>query len=196
MKKLTLVLGALVMTFMLSSCSNKKDAVISIMNTFFNEEMTALNNVANADQLLEYIDAAEGRFDAFFNKMDKEYPITEEDEFIGFSKEDSDAAMKVYNDRMDAYLEARETKGAEYYEPYLAEAEAVLYDEIGELVEPYENFEDVPEELSAPLMEKLYDKYSVAKHYVAMSSDEQFDRFYVLYDIFDAEEEAEEGAEE
>ncbi|MBR3710050.1 MAG: hypothetical protein IKM99_03705 [Bacteroidales bacterium] len=195
MKKLSLVLGALIMTFIMSSCANKKDAVIAVMNTFFNDEMTALNNVANADQLLEYIDAAEGRFNAFFEKMDKEYPITEDDEFIGFSKEDSDAAMQVYNDRMDAYLEARDTKGGEYYEPYLAEAETVL-DELGQVMEPYDSFEDVPEELSAPLMEKLYDKYNVAKHYVAMSTDEQFDRFYVLYDIFDAEEEEAEEVEE
>lgn len=195
MKKLTLVLGALIMSFMLSSCTNKKDAVIAIMNSFFDEEMTALNKVADADQLLEYIEAAEGRFDAFFTKMDKEYPITEDDEFIGFSKEESEAAMKVYNDRLDSYLETRDAKGEEYYEPYIAEAESVL-DEIGELIEPYENYEDIPEDLYAPLMEKLYDKYNVAKHYVAMSTDDQFDRFYVLYDIFDAEEEEVEEAAE
>ncbi len=196
MKKVSLLLGALVLGFVLTSCQNKKDLAVNLFNTFFDEEIASLNQVEDADAFLAYYDAADARFDTFFEKLNQEIPLDENDNIIGLSQEDSDAAMKIYDDRLDAYLEQRDAKGEALYEPFLADAENVLFDEIGALADQYETVEEIPDELFNPLLEKLEAKFDVAEKYVLLSNDEQYDRFLVLSDIFyDDEEEVEETEE-
>ena len=167
-----------------------------MFNTFFDEEIASLNQVEDADAFLAYYDAADARFDTFFEKLNQEIPLDENDNIIGLSQEDSDAAMKIYDDRLDAYLEQRDAKGEALYEPFLADAENVLFDEIGALADQYETVEEIPDELFNPLLEKLEAKFDVAEKYVLLSNDEQYDRFLVLSDIFyDDEEEVEETEE-
>ena len=69
MKKVTLLLGALVLGFVLTSCENKKDVAVSLFNTFFDEELAQLNKVGDADSWMAYYDAASERFDNFFNTL-------------------------------------------------------------------------------------------------------------------------------
>ena len=169
MKKLTLVLGALIMTFMLNSCTNKKDAVIALFNSFFDHEVTALNNVSNADDFLSFLTASDERFNAFYAQLDKEYPITEDDEFVGFNKADSDAAMKVYNDRMEAFENLRDTKGEELFEPYLAKLENVVNGLADDLMNDVEPADDIVDQILAA--------YDDIEKYGDLGSDAQAERF-------------------
>lgn len=185
MKKLTLVLGALIMTFMLNSCTNKKDAVIAVFNTFFDQEVAALNNVSNADDFLSFLTASDERFNAFYEQLDKDYPITENDEFVGFSKADSDAAMKVYNDRFDAFETLKATKGEELFEPYLTKLEDVVNGLADDLVNEVEPAEDIVDQILAA--------YADIEKYADLGSEEQAERFGETDDlvklIFGIEEE-------
>lgn len=188
MKKLTLVLGALIVTFMLNSCTNKKDAVIAVFNTFFDQEVAALNNVADADQFLSYLTAADERFNAFYEKLDKEYPIDENDAFIGFSKEDSEAAMKVYNDRYDAYETLKDTKAETMFEPYLAKLEDLVNGLADDLINEVEPADDIVDQIVAA--------YDDIEKYADLGSDDQADRFEetdeLVRIIFGLDEEEEE----
>lgn len=177
MKKVSLLLVALVMGFVLTSCENKKDTVIGLFNTFFDEEVAALNQVEDADAFLAYIDASDERFNNFYNMLDEKFPINEDEDFIGFSKEDSDAAMKVYSDRYDAYYAQREAKGSALYEPFIADLENLWDGDITDLLNSYESIEDIPDEVIAEADAKLQEKFDIAQKYVLLSNDEQFDRY-------------------
>ena len=188
MKKLSLVLGALVMTFMLSSCTNKKDAVIKIFNTFFDKEVASLNEVVNADQFLDFLTASEGRFNEFYAMLDKDYPINENDEFIGFSQDESEAAMKVYTDRLEAFEALRDTKGAELFEPIVVKFEDVVNGLVDDLLNERVVDENIVDEIQA--------SYNEIDKYFALGSEEQVDRLYEVDDLvntlFGDDEEAEE----
>lgn len=194
MKKFTLIFGAVILGFMLTSCGeNKKDGAIKAFNTFFDNETAVLNQIEDAESLLEYYEASDERFTEFYKMLDEKYPIDDNGNFVGLSQEDSDTAMQVYTERNATYEELLLNKGAAFYEPILAEAEDVLFNEIGSLANQYESFEDVPEEVYLPLVEKLAEKYELAEKYFELGNDEQFERFYVLFDIFygDGDEEGE-----
>lgn len=193
MKKVTLLLGAIVLGFMLTSCENKKETALNLFNTFFDEELAQLNKVEDADGWMAYYDAASERFDNFFNMLNEKLPLDENDNIIGLSQTDSDEAMKVYDDRMDDYLAQRDAKGAALYEPFINDVEN-SFDEIVGLFDQYDNPDAIPDEVFDPLYDKFMEKFDLADQYVLLSDDDQFDRYMVLYDMLygDEEEEAEE----
>lgn len=189
MKKLTLVLGALVMGFILTSCgNNKKEAVINAFNTFFDQEVNALNAVDNADAFLEFLTASDERFTAFYTQMDKDYPINEDDQLIGFSKEDSDAAMKVYNDRLDAFMSLQEAKGESLFEPYIAKLEDVVNGLADDIMNDVEPADDVVDQILAA--------YDDIDKYADLGTEAQAERFTDIDElvriIFGLDEEEEE----
>ena len=191
MKKVTLLLGALVLGFVLTSCESKKDNAIKMFNTFFDEELAQLNKVEDADSWMAYYDAASERFDNFFSMLNEKVPLDEDGNIIGLNQTDSDAAMKIYDDRMDDYLAQRDAKGAALYEPFISDLEG-SFDDIVNLFDQYESVESVPDEAFDPLYDKFMEKFDLADQYVLLSDDEQYDRYLVLYDMLygDDEEEA------
>lgn len=194
MKKVTLLLGAIVLGFMLTSCENKKETALNLFNTFFDEELAQLNKVEDADGWMAYYDAASERFDNFFNMLNEKLPLDENDNIIGLSQTDSDEAMKVYDDRMDDYLAQRDTKGAALYEPFINDVEN-SFDEIVGLFDQYDNPDAIPDEVFDPLYDKFMEKFDLADQYVLLSDDDQFDRYMVLYDMLYGDEEEEEAEE-
>ena len=195
MKKVTLLLGAIVLGFVLTSCENKKDVAVNLFNTFFDEELTQLNKVEDADGWMAYYDAASERFDGFFNKLNEQVPLNDDGDIIGMSKTDSDATLKVYDDRMDDYLTQRDAKGAALYEPFISELEG-SFEDILNLFDQYESVEAVPDEAFDPLYDKFVEKFDLADQYVLLSNDEQYDRYLALYDMLYGDEEEEEVSEE
>ena len=193
MKKVTLLLGAIVLGFMLTSCENKKETALNLFNTFFDEELAQLNKVEDADGWMAYYDAASERFDNFFNMLNEKLPLDENDNIIGLSQTDSDEAMKVYDDRMDDYLAQRDTKGAALYEPFINDVED-SFNEIVGLFDQYDDPDAIPDEVFDPLYDKFMEKFDLADQYVLLSDDDQFDRYMALYDMLygDDEEETEE----
>ena len=193
MKKVTLLLGAIVLGFMLTSCENKKETALNLFNTFFDEELAQLNKVEDADGWMAYYDAASERFDNFFNMLNEKLPLDENDNIIGLSQTDSDEAMKVYDDRMDDYLAQRDTKGAALYEPFINDVEDSFMEIVG-LFDQYDDPDAIPDEVFDPLYDKFMEKFDLADQYVLLSDDDQFDRYMALYDMLygDDEEETEE----
>ena len=190
MKKVTLLLGALVLGFVLTSCENKKANAINLFNTFFDEEISLLNKVEDADGWMAYYDAASERFDGFFDMLNKEIPLDENDNIVGLSQADSDEAMNVYDTRMDDYLAQRDAKGAALYEPFLTELEG-SFDEMLGLLDQYDDVNAIPDEVFDPLYEKFIEKFDKADQYVLLSNEEQYDRYLVIADLLsDDEEEA------
>jgi hypothetical protein len=194
MKKVTLLLGAIVLGFMLTSCENKKETALNLFNTFFDEELAQLNKVEDADGWMAYYDAASERFDNFFNMLNEKLPLDDNDNIIGLSQTDSDEAMKVYDDRMDDYLAQRDAKGAALYEPFINDVEN-SFDEIVGLFDQYDNPDAIPDEVFDPLYDKFMEKFDLADQYVLLSDDDQFDRYMVLYDMLYGDEEEEEAEE-
>ena len=190
MKKVTLLLGAVVLGFMLTSCENKKETALNLFNTFFDEELAELNKVEDSDGWLAYYDAASERFDNFFSMLNEKLPLDENDNIIGLSQADSDEALKVYDDRMDDYLAKRDAKGSALYEPYIDDLENSFMD-IMNLLDQYQSASDVPDEVFDPLYDKFMEKFDLADQYVMLSDDDQFDRYMVLYDMLYGEEEEE-----
>lgn len=190
MKKVTLLLGAIVLGFVLTSCENKKQTAVNLFNTFFDEELAQLNKVEDADGWMAYYDAASERFDNFFSMLNEKLPLDENDNIIGLKQADSDEALKVYDDRMDDYLAKRDAKGAALYEPFISDLEG-SFDNIMALFDQYEKVEDVPDEAFDPLYDAFMEKFDVADQYVLLSDDEQYDRYMALYDMVYGEEEEE-----
>ena len=191
MKKLSLILGAIVISFLMASCSNKKEAAITAFNAFFDNEVTALNAVDNADAMLDYLKASDTRFQEFFAKMNNDFPLDENENIIGLKKEDSEAAMKVYDDRLNAWAQLRDTKGGEFYEVYIAKLENLVNGLAEDIVNEVEPAADIEDQIMAA--------YDDTDKYVDLSTDEQYDRYTdidelvkVIYGI----EEDGEGAEE
>jgi hypothetical protein len=195
MKKVTLLLGAIVLGFVLTSCENKKQTAVNLFNTFFDEELAQLNKVEDADGWMAYYDAASERFDNFFSMLNEKLPLDENDNIIGLKQADSDEALKVYDDRMDDYLAKRDAKGAALYEPFISDLEG-SFDNIMALFDQYEKVEDVPDEAFDPLYDAFMEKFDVADQYVLLSDDEQYDRYMALYDMVYGEEEETEETEE
>lgn len=196
MKKVTLFFGALVLGLILTSCENKKDTAVKLFNNFFDEEVAYLNKVEDADAFLTYFDEADKRFDEFYSLLDKKCPLNEEGDFIDMNKEDSDATMAVFDGRMDDYVALRDAKSEVLYEPIVAELENYWYDKMVPMLDQYENAEDIPDEVFNPLYDEFEALFDKAEKYVRLSSNEQFDRFYEYYDLFYADEDGEEVAEE
>lgn len=194
MKKVTLLLGAIVLGFVLTSCENKKDVAVNLFNTFFDEELAQLNKVEDADGWLAYYDEAETRFDNFYSTLNEKVPLDENDNIIGLSQADSDEAMKVYDTRFDDYLAQRDAKGSALYEPFIADLEDAFGDIVG-LFDQYESVEAVPDEVFDPLYDKFMEKFDLADKYFLLSDDDQFDRYLEFYDIVYGDDEEEESEE-
>lgn len=174
-------------SFVMASCSNKKEAAITAFNTFFDNEVTALKAVDNADAMLDYLNASDTRFSEFFDKMNKEFPLDENEDIIGLSKDDSDAAMKVYDDRLNAWAELREAKGGVFYEAYIAKLEDLVNGLAEDIINDVEPAADIEDQILAA--------YNDTDKYLELSTDEQYDRYndidelvQIIYGVEDEEE--------
>lgn len=190
MKKLTLFLGAVVLGFMLVSCGNKKDQVIKVINDYYDNEIVELNKVDNLNALLEYRDASDERAEAL-NKVWFPQDETADDPLKDLSEEELETVYSVIDDRWDELDDLFDTKASGFYEPIISDLEA-SYNELVELVEPYEDAEAVPDELFDPVYEKFLEKYELAMDHRDLANHDQFDRLYVFIQKLEDEEDARE----
>ena len=101
--------------------------------------------------------------------MNKDFPLDENENIIGLNQTDSDAAMKVYDDRLNAWAELRNTKGGEFYEGYIAKLENIVNGLADDLVNEKEPAADIDEQILAA--------YDNTDKYVELSTDEQYERY-------------------
>lgn len=174
--------------FAMASCgNNKKDAAIAMFNQFFDSEEALLNEVNDIDAMMDYMDADDTRFMDFYAKLDEKFPLNEDGDLMELTKEESDAAMQVYEDRIDAYSTAKMEKCSAFFEPYLAEAEEAYH-------HMFELFDEGNEAGFTEAAQVFEEKFDVAERYADLTDDEQFERFYEMYNFVygdDVEEEEE-----
>ena len=192
MKKVSLFLGAIVLGFILTSCESKKDQIINMVNTFFDEEVAALNNVKDIDAFLAYFSADSLRYADFYDKLQQEFPYDSTFQFIGMSQKDSYDSWKVFDDRDEDYTDKFVEKRANLYDPYITEAENAFL-KIMDFVDQYENLEDVPEDELNALYDQFLEKFDAAEKYMPVSDDDQYERYRALAEIVYYEEGAEEN---
>ena len=189
MKKTVLVLMTLVAGFLLTSCGNsQKKKAIDMFNNFFDKEEAFLNNVNDADAMLEYYNASDARFTEFFAQLDEKFPINENDELIGFSKQDSDDVLAVYNKRLEQFKPLRATKASELVEPYLSDAENAFVN----LLALYYDDEQPAEDVAIQAAQEFEEKYNLAERYEYLCDEEQLDRFYEMFHFVYGDEEEDE----
>lgn len=193
-------LGAVVLGFVLVSCGpSKKDKAITMCNDFFTQEIAEIQNVNDLDGFVAYDEASNHRFAEFFDKMDEEYPLTDDDRITTLSEEDSKAVMQAYNEKYDTWYELYSSKGAEYYEPILADLEDYFDGKVTAMAEAYGgDLDNVPDEVVIQFLidlfedEEFNEKYDLASEYSYLCNEEQFDRFYDFYDLVEGDEPEEE----
>ncbi|MBQ3710641.1 MAG: hypothetical protein II887_08055 [Bacteroidales bacterium] len=193
MKKLALTFGAIVLGFVLTSCGdNKKETVMQLFNTFFDEEVTFLNQVTSAADFLEYDQASDQRLEEFYAKMSQDFPMDENGEIINLGKEDNEEVKKALMAREDAYVNLYDAKRTELYEPYIADLENFWNGELDEFFGQFENEKELTDEKIMPMFQKFEEKFHLADEYVPLSNEEQFERYFNIADqVYGDEEETE-----
>ena len=189
MKKFTMILGAVILGFMLASCGdNKKDTIIEKFNTFFDEETATLSQIDDADALVEYAHSFSERHDNLFTKLTEEFPLDDDENFVGMNQEDNDAVWGSYQDRFDALNEQFIEKGAAFFEPIIADLEDFITEDIFPLAEQYDV---VPDDVIESLNDQLMQKFDMAEKYIDLCNDEQYDRYLDILSLFSDDEEEE-----
>ena len=113
MKKLTIILAAVVMGFVMTSCGGSvKDAVIKDVDNYFAEAEAKLAAIDNADDFIAFAVSMNDRSD-ILELLDKKYGDKT------FSEEDNQAIQDFIYDRATAYNQAEGKKCAEFLTPIM-----------------------------------------------------------------------------
>lgn len=170
MKKLSTLFGAIVLGFVLASCTtNPKENILKDIDAFFDQEVATVNAIANPDDLVAYIDGYDQKIDEFSTKIDNTYPVTSENIFKGMTKEEDDAIMEHLNQRYDGLWDIINTKGGEMMEPYIAHFEEVVDGLVNDIINDVEPADDIVDQLLAA--------YDDIEKYAVLGTDEQAERF-------------------
>lgn len=187
MKKLTAFFGAILLGFVLVSCTNNpKESILKDIDTFFDQEVATLNGINTADDMVAYLEAYDGKIDEFAQNLDNKYPVTDDNIFVGMSKEEDDAIMAHLDERYDGLWNIINEKGGQMMEPYIVNLESIvegLMNDIENGVTP-----NLDEALSP-----ILDAYDNIEKYSILGTEEQYERFSqadeIIYHIYGLDEE-------
>lgn len=113
MKKLTIILAAVVMGFMMTSCGGSvKDAIINDVENYFTEAEQKLAAIDNVDDFIAFATSMNDRSE-FLNVLDEKYGQKT------ISDADEEAIQKFMYDRATAYNQAEAKKCAELLAPIM-----------------------------------------------------------------------------
>ena len=188
MKKLTIILAAVVMGFVMTSCGGSaKDAVMNDVDNYFTEAEQKLAAIDNVDDFIAFAVSMNDRSD-ILDLLDKKYGDKE------FSEEDNEAIQSFIYDRATAYNQAEAAKCAEFLTPALERFEKAV-DAL------YYNEADLDEETFAAMYEEMDQAEDAVLKFADCEniSDELIERFSAAEDkraeMFDTPEETEEVTE-
>ena len=126
MKKLTLMFGALVMGFMITSCGNSvKDALIADIDAYFDQATAKLEAIDNAEDFLAYAEKMSDGSDIgtyLMERWDKD--MTWED--IKLSEKDRNDILVLVNEKMTAYSLAEKEKALQLLGPAIDRFNAII----------------------------------------------------------------------
>ncbi len=175
MKKLSLVLGALVLGFLLTSCgTSTKDKIYKDTDEFFTQKEAEIQTIDNMDDLLAFVSAMNENPE--LDLVDKY--TDEEGNIIGLTEQDSDELIDMMMERRDAYKVIEEAKCIELTEPLVEDYENI----IASLYEDYEA--DLPE-AEEQKMAEWENLYGMIDHYYDIIPDTLYKRFLDADDVFD-----------
>ena len=134
MKKLSLIIAAVAMSFMLFSCGgvSTKDAIINDVDNYFNQLEQKLGEINNAEDFLAFAEATSDRSD-LVNLLQEKYG----DKTL--SDEDNEAVQEFIQERATTYNQAEAKKAAEFLTPLIEDYENAvnaLYDGFNSDVDP------------------------------------------------------------
>ena len=136
MKKLTIILAAVVMGFVMTSCGGSvKDAIINDVENYFTEAEQKLAAIDNVDDFIAFATSMNDRSD-FLKVLDEKYGEK------SISEEDDEAIQNYMYDRATAYNKAEALKCAEFLTPIMdrfVKAVDALYTPFTEGVVPDED---------------------------------------------------------
>ena len=159
MKKLTVILAAVVLGFVMMSCDNtpKKEVITKAVDEFFTAAEQELTSISTGEEFMTHFTEFEERKDDFVQELFADY-IDEEGNIKGISNEDMEAIQSFMYDRASAYNKVEAAKAAEFLEPAIATYE----DAINALYEAVSQGQPV---------EGLVDQFEAAENELALYAD-------------------------
>lgn len=155
MKKLTLIIAALVMGFVMTSCdtTNKKEIITKAVDEFFANAEQKLTTINTGEDFMLHFQEFEASKDVFIQELFSDY-VDEDGNIKGFSEADLEEIKNYIFDRTSAYNKVEGEKAAEFMEPLVANYEAAI-DALAEAVSKdqptdglVEQFEKAEQELA------------------------------------------------
>lgn len=113
MRRLSLILAAVVMGFIMTSCgSSVKDSIMKDVENYFTQAEQTLASIDNADDFIAFAKSMNDRSE-FMNQLDEQYGDKE------ISAEDEEAIETYIYDRASAYNQAEGLKCGEFLTPIM-----------------------------------------------------------------------------
>ena len=127
MKNLTLVLAAIVMGFVMTSCNttSKSDTIKKATDEFFSQAETKVQAIDNGVDFLAYIDQFEADKAEFLKNTFADY-LDEEGNVKGFTEEEWNELQGYIYDRATAYNKVEAQKAAEFMTPLIEDYENAI----------------------------------------------------------------------
>ena len=149
MKKLTLIIAALVLGFVMTSCdtTNKKEVITKAVDEFFANAEQKLATITSAEEFMLNFQEFEASKDDFIQNLFADY-VDEEGNLKGFTEEDVEEITNYIFDRTSAYNKVEGEKAAEFIEPLVSNYEAAV-NALSEAVAAGESTEGLADQFEA-----------------------------------------------
>ena len=170
MKKLTLIIAAVVMGFAFTACSDpSKDAILNEVSAFFTKAQTDIQAIDNAEELVNFVTTFDDKKNEFLNSLAEKFEI-KDDQFVGFSEEENAEIMNKISEMSTEYHKVEYAKCGEIMTPYIEKYDSI----VKALNEKFEAGEEFPEEM----VNQLKDAYNDIAKYADIVPEELANVFY------------------
>ena len=186
MKKLATLVGAVILGFMVVSCStpNPTENILKEVGEFFSQAEAKLQAIDNPGDLMAFINSFAEEKDNFGANLDKKYGANEEGIYKGLNAEGMESLFNQISERATQYNKAEYAKCGEIMEPFIARIEKAVN-------ALYENFQ-AGKDVDDSLVEEYLDGVNALSPYADIVPEELADRYYkvdsLMSEMFEVEE--------
>ena len=170
MKKLTLIIAAVVMGFAFAACSGpSKDAILNEVSAFFTKAQTDIQAINNAEDLVNFVNSLADKKNEFLTSLSEKFEM-KDDQFVGFSEEENAEIMNKISEMATEYNKVEYAKCGEIMTPYIEKYDGI----VKALNEKFEAGEELPEEM----VNQLKEAYDDIAKYADIVPEELANVFY------------------
>lgn len=127
MKRLSLILGAVVIGFLFSACTKSpKEPIMKETEAFFAEAENTVKAITNAEDFLKFFKDFSWQKDDFMQNLFSKYPTDAEGKLKGITDEELEELNTFIQDCETAYKTVEVAKCAEVVDPVLARYERAV----------------------------------------------------------------------